>query len=304
MYDHGWEMLVWDICYGICWAGIGVCAPWQATRNMMVKNENNMILASVFVIVACFLLNYAVQAAAVFFHFFDIGSIDPTTIYLWAAHNILPTIVGIVLLTGIVAAGISSATTFLSLLGNSLCNDFLRIDDTKKSIRVSRISMVVFSLIAFFFAYNAGVNIWWINQISANVISASWLPLAIASVWSKRVTKAGAISGMCSGFGVAFVLKLISTGLRITLPIYADPFIAGILANILVMVIVSRCTSVTPEELAYREKLFLIPGEEKTASAIRISCGSAKAVIAVGFVIIAVLLFTWALPYYRGLGVL
>jgi sodium/pantothenate symporter len=42
---------------------------------------------------------------------------------IWAAMNIMPTLAGVLMMTGIMAAGLSSASTFLSLSGFSVSND-------------------------------------------------------------------------------------------------------------------------------------------------------------------------------------
>ena len=42
---------------------------------------------------------------------------------IWAAKNMMPPLVGAMLLAGVMAAALSSATTFLSLVGFSVSND-------------------------------------------------------------------------------------------------------------------------------------------------------------------------------------
>ena len=42
---------------------------------------------------------------------------------IWAAQHLMPTLAGVVVIAGIVAAGLSSATTFLSLVAFSASHD-------------------------------------------------------------------------------------------------------------------------------------------------------------------------------------
>ncbi|MCB6367473.1 hypothetical protein LI291_14965, partial [Intestinibacillus massiliensis] len=168
----------------------------------------------------------------VFMHAFDIGDTEATQVWLWAAGNVLPTIIGVVLVTGIIAAAISSSTTFLSLIGASISNDIFRIKDSKKNVLVSRVSMLLVAAIVLVVAITNPPNIWWIMQIGATVVICAMLPVAIASVWSKNITKAGAFAGMCAGFAVSFIMKVITTSQGITVPIYCDVYFVGTLANI------------------------------------------------------------------------
>lgn len=51
----------------------------------------------------------------------------PEEVIIWAAYKAMPEIVGMLLLTGIMAAGLSSASTFLSVVSFSISSDILDI---------------------------------------------------------------------------------------------------------------------------------------------------------------------------------
>ena len=53
----------------------------------------------------------------------DITPAESTMI--WVAMNLLPTVLGAILICGVLAAGLSSASTFLSLVGFSVSHDIL-----------------------------------------------------------------------------------------------------------------------------------------------------------------------------------
>ncbi|MCE2604212.1 hypothetical protein LH384_34550, partial [Pseudomonas aeruginosa] len=61
-------------------------------------------------------------------------------------------------------------------------------------------------------------------------------------------------AGMCAGFAVSFIMKVITTSQGITVPIYCDVYFVGTLANIGAMMIANRLTKVTPEEKEQREE--------------------------------------------------
>ena len=67
---------------------------------------------------------------------------------IWAATHVLPPVIGMLLLIGISAAGISSASTFLSLIGFSVVNDILPdAGDDRKKLARSRWAMLAVSLV-------------------------------------------------------------------------------------------------------------------------------------------------------------
>lgn len=68
----------------------------------------------------------------------------------------MPMIIGVIMLTGILSAGVSSASTFLSLIGSSLTNDILvsrKTDDVKQNVKVARIGMAAVSVVVLVFAF-------------------------------------------------------------------------------------------------------------------------------------------------------
>lgn len=300
LYDTGWENMLYFWAYGICWAGVGFIGPWQCSRNLMAKSEHTVIRSSVFVIIGCFAINYIVEIGAVFMHAFDIGDTEATQVWLWAAHSVLPKVVGVILITGIIAAAISSATTFMSLVGASISNDIFKIKDSKKNVMVSRISMLVLAVVVLLVAVFNPPNIWWIMQIGATVVICAMLPVGIASVWSKNITKAGAFAGICAGFTVSFVMKLITTSQGIMVPIYCDVYLVGTLANIVAMVIANKLTKPTPEEIAAREALFVVPESEKDPVEIEKTRKALKSVIWIGIGIFVFSMVTWVIPFNMG----
>lgn len=303
-YETGLENVIWFLSYGVCWAGVSICGPWQCSRNLMAKNEHTVIRSSVWVIIGCFAINAFVQLGAVFINAFDIGDTEPTQVWLWASKSLLPSVIGVVLVTGIIAAAISSATTFLSLVGASISNDILRIEDGKKNVMVSRISMIILAVVVAVVAIINPPNIWWIMQIGATVVICAMLPVALASVWWKNITKAGAFWGMLVGFAVSFLMKVMTTFYGVSVPIYLDVYFVGTISSILAMVIASKLTKVTPEEEAERAALFVVPEEENDPVEIEKTRRSIKMSMVIGVGIFVVCVVFWIIPYYMGKGII
>ncbi len=74
---------------------------------------------------------------------------------IWASFNVMPKIVGVLVLTGIMAAGLSSASTFLSVAGFSATNDVydFKFKSDKQQLWFSRWIMLGISIIALILAY-------------------------------------------------------------------------------------------------------------------------------------------------------
>ena len=68
----------------------------------------------------------------------------PEQVIIWAAHEAVPQILGVFLLTGILSAGLSSATTFLSVVSFSLANDIFAINFKSEKQQVNFTRIVVF----------------------------------------------------------------------------------------------------------------------------------------------------------------
>lgn len=118
------EGLTWAIILGVAWAGVIAVSPWQTSRYLMAKNEH-VVIRSVFtsglVILLLYLLLVTIGSA--------IAVINPNLVgekvFVWSAFNVLPTWLGILVLGGILAAALSSASTFLSLVGFSVTRDLM-----------------------------------------------------------------------------------------------------------------------------------------------------------------------------------
>ncbi|MEE0839429.1 MAG: hypothetical protein U0L72_02610, partial [Acutalibacteraceae bacterium] len=144
-------------------------------------------------------------------------------------------------------------------------------------------------------------QIFWITYLGATIVACSWLPVALASVWSKRVTKTGAFCGMLVGFVVSAVMKIYTSVADILLPIYFDPFFVGIVAGILAMIIGSAFTKVTDKEKEERALLFIVPEEDKKPSEIKKTKIMIACTIPLGIIVTVLLLILWVIPYLNGL---
>lgn len=300
-YPTGWENIFWGILYGIVWASVCMAGPWQISRYLMAKNEHVVIRSSVWSALCIFFMAFLIAISAVFANVFEPELESASHVLVWAAQNVLPTFLGVVLLTGVLAAGISSATTFLSLISASVANDFVAIEDDRKKMAVGRIAICVTSAFIMLLAYYNPPAIFWVLYLGATLIACSWFPVCIASVWSKRVTATAAFWGMLVGFASCGTVKLYAAITETVVPLWLDPFVTGFVCNVLTMMIVSLFTTVGEEEAEEREKLFVIPEEEKDIKEIQKTKRTMLLAVLSGVLITITLLVLWAIPYRMSL---
>lgn len=300
-YPTGGQNMLWALLYGVVWMSVCMVGPWQSSRYLMAKNEHVVIRSSVWSAFGIFLLQFLIAIAAVMVHVFSPELESASEVLIWASMNVMPTLLGVVLLTGVLAAGISSATTFLSLIGSSVANDICEIEDDKKKIRVGRYAIAGAAVIVMVLAYYQPPAIFWIMYLGATVIACSWFPVSLASVWSKRITKTGAFCGMLMGFIGCASMKVYTSVSGASLPLYLDPFVVGLAANLLGMIIGSALTKVTPAENQAREVLFRVPESECDPGEMRRTKRNMLGVFLLAAFILVVLLAMWTIPYLRAI---
>ena len=295
LYPTGAENITWGIVYGIVWLSVCMVGPWQSSRYLMAKNEHTVLRSSVFSAFGIFILQLLVGMAAVAVNLYVPEMESASHVMIWASMNVLPTFLGVLLLTGVLAAGISSATTFLSLIGSSVANDICK--GKGNSIRIGRIVMLIASVIVLLLAVFNPPQILWIMYFGGAIVASAWMPVALASILSKRITESGAFWGMILGFCGCFILKLVSNTFGFALPAILDPVIVGIVLNVIGIVIGSALTKVSPEEKIARAELFVVPREENDPGEVKKTLKFMKLAPWLGVIIAAILLIVWVIPY-------
>ncbi len=300
LYDNGRDNVIWGLVYGVVWMSVCMVGPWQSSRYLMAKNEHTVIKSAPISALGVFLLEFLVGMAAVMVNVVNPGMEDSSQVMIWAAMNLLPKVLGVVLLTGVLSAGISSATTFLSLIGASVANDIMKKDEAT-SIRAGRIAMAVVAAIVLVVAVLNPPSIFWIMFLGGSIAACSWMPVAVMAIFSERVTKTGAFCGMLFGLLGSFGLRVFTTFRGITLPVYLDPSIVGIVCSAVAMFIGSALTRVTEEEKQARAILFVMPESEKNPKDIQSTFLWARFSAGIGIIVTVILLVLWVIPYMNGI---
>lgn len=305
MYPTGAQNLIWAIVYGIVWAVVVMVSPWQTSRYLMAKDEHTVQRSSIWASMGVVTVTSALYFSAAFIYKINPDIESQSTAIIWGAMNVMPLIIGVVMLTGILSAGVSSASTFLSLIGSSLTNDILdsrKTDDVKQNLRISRIGMAAVSVIVLVLAFFNPPQIFWIMYFGGTVIASAWGVVALASVWSKKMSESAAFLGMLLGFLGCVIPKTYSALSGVTLPIYLDPFFIGVVMSIIGIMIGNKVKSATKSDIAEYEKLHIRPASENDPEKDRKTYNLMYVYIAFGIALGVFFVVAYALPYMKAVG--
>ncbi|MDX1480646.1 MAG: sodium:solute symporter family protein [Woeseiaceae bacterium] len=258
------DYLIWAIIIDVSWALVYMVSPWQSSRHLMARNEHVVLRSATIAAVVVALLQVMVygMGGVINLGMTDIDPPDSATI--WASLNMLPEILGALMLAGITAAALSSASTFLSLVGFSVSNDIgiHDSDDDRTTLGFSRLMMLVTGAVVLGLALVFPPQIFWLTTFIATVFASSWGPVGLMAIWSKRITEAAAFWGMLTGLVFNVVPKFFEFIGMVQLPSYLEPALIGGVASLAATILISRRTTVTREEATYLEKLHRRPAEE------------------------------------------
>ena len=295
--------MMYAITMGIVWFITVAVSPWQAGRNLMAKSEHvtfrSGAIAAICTVV--FLLYLNLQSVAVIN--INPNLEDSQRVLIWAAFNVMPKLVGTLVMAGIMAAGLSSASTFLSVIGFSVTSDIgsFKFKSEREQLRISRIVMLVVGVIALILAYLGLGGIRIIAWFASTIIAASWAVPGIGSVVSKRLSSTGARWSMIAGF-LGFIISKFLVGFMggvfgSIFINFLDPFFIGIYMSFFFAVIGSKQHPVSNEEITFRNNLLILPKREQVLSEYKRDYVYGYILIIVGLATTMFLLLGWALPY-------
>ncbi|CAN5755983.1 hypothetical protein BH23ACT11_BH23ACT11_28610 [soil metagenome] len=137
-----------------------------------------------------------------------------------------------------------------------------------------------------------------IGYFAATLFVSSWGPLAFLSVYSKRLTRRGAIAGMSVSFGTVFVLQALITFTNFPAPpIYLHPVIIGFVAGLVAFWVGSLGHQPDEESLKFQRSLFEKPSEELKPAQIKSTFRYAYVTFAACVVVIVFLFLVYYLPF-------
>lgn len=129
---------------------------------------------------------------------------DGETIYMTMIDKMFPDVIAGVLLTAILAAIMSTASSQLLVTASSVSRDlyallFKKSTEGTAIVWVSRITVMVVSIIAILIALDADSSVFGLVACAWGGFGAAFGPLLLFSLFWKRMTLTGAVAGMIAG---------------------------------------------------------------------------------------------------------
>jgi sodium/pantothenate symporter len=294
------DYVIWAVVMDIAWAFVYAVGPWQASRHLMARNEHVVLRAAILATFCVIVLQMLVYAAGGLMNLVKTDITPSETVLIWAARSIVPEMLGAILLAGIIAAALSSASTFLSLVGFSISNDIGR-KPLAFTVNATRRIMLITSLVVLVSCYFFPPNIFWFMLFIGTVYASSWGPVGLMSVWSKRITKDAAFWGMVTGFFMNVIPATIDYLDIYDMPEYY-PAVIGIVTSFVVILIVSARGRVSREERSYRLRLHLTPASDISRSKTIKTLIAPMGLIVYGCTMPYLMLRFYVIPYQIGTG--
>lgn len=168
------------------------------------------------------------------------------------ASELFPAVLTGLFIAIVLAAIISTVDSLLLLLSSSVIRDvyqkvFKPDAPQERLVFMGKIITVIVGIAAFWFSLSETRLVFWFVLFAWSGIGAAFCPVIVLSLFWKRMTKAGAIAGMCSGFLITMIWAIFfkaSTNLYEMVP--------GFFGAIVIIVIVSLFTR--PPEKSAREQ--------------------------------------------------
>ncbi|MEA4861190.1 MAG: sodium/proline symporter, partial [Sphaerochaeta sp.] len=150
-------------------------------------------------------LEYASQSAA-------------EAVFIASMQKIFPTFIAGFFLCAILAASMSTADSQLLVASSAFSKDvykaILRKDASdKETLLVSRITVVVITIIAIFLAMDPNSSIFDVVSYAWAGFGATFGPVILASLFWRKATRNGAVAAMVGGFLTVIIWKQLSGGL-------------------------------------------------------------------------------------------
>ncbi len=201
-----------DILSQLAW-GLGYCGmPHILVRFMAIKNEKELKKSSIIAIVWVFLslvmaCVIGVVGRAFLAPVLEAGDAESVFIKLINTvfnENLALPFVGGLFLCGILAAIMSTADSQLLVCASSVSKDIYKNVLKPKSsdqtvLKVSRITVIVVALLAFFIAWDPDSSIMALVSDAWAGLGSAFGPIVVCSLFWKRTNFAGAVAGIVSG---------------------------------------------------------------------------------------------------------
>lgn len=241
------ELLAFGVAFGLSMAA----APYELTRFYSMRDERTVRRAIYVSIGFQLVIGLAVLAIGLLMRvlFPNLASADQASSIM--AFEVLPPLVGALLLVAMLSAIMSTVNSILLVTGASVSHDlygrFFRPRASQgELVAVNRASIVVLALVPLYFALQKLGDVQSIVVEQTKLIASFFfVPVVVGLNW-RRGTAAGAVAAMLGGFVACLVWEL--TGQSGFARHGIDAVEVGVATSLVLFVVVSRWTRPVPEK--------------------------------------------------------
>jgi sodium/proline symporter len=256
--DYGFLTTVSTMAWGLGYFGM----PQVLVRFMALKKTSMVRPSRNIAVIWCFIA----QAAAVLIGIVGRAYLpdlltsagDAENIFIHLSTRFFPPLLAGIVVSGILAASMSSCDSYMLIVSSSLANDIYK-DVFKKNasdaevLWIARIAMLLVALFGIFVAVSGNDSIFRVVSYAWAGLGASFGPLVLFSLFWKRTTFAGALAGMLTGGVMVVVWKNVIAKAGGVFAIY-ELLPAFVLSALVILVISLITAKPSPEIEAEFEK--------------------------------------------------
>jgi sodium/proline symporter len=210
--DYGFLTIISTMAWGLGYFGM----PQVLVRFMAIKKTSMVRTSRNIAVIWCFIAQIAAVLIGIIGRAYLPGLLtsagDAENIFLHLGTRFFPPLIAGIVISGILAASMSSSDSYMLIVASSLANDIFR-DVVKKDASealvmwVARISMLAVTVFGVIIALSGNDSIFRVVSYAWAGLGAAFGPLVIFSLFWKRTTLAGAVAGMLTGGAMVIIWK-------------------------------------------------------------------------------------------------
>ncbi len=237
-----WLLIISSLAWGLGYCG----QPHILARFMAIKSPKEVkpatLIAMIWVVIslACAVLVGMFGKAYLTSTGGLLASGAEETIFIALIYEFFPAIIAGILISAVLAAIMSTADSQLLVTSSVIASDFYRglikKDATDKEVVwVSRLSVVGVALLAVALALDPNSSVFGIVSFAWAGLGAAFGPTVVMSIYWKRMTRKGAIWGICSGGLGSILFYLLKTSVGGIFAVYEllPAFIVSVIAIVI-----------------------------------------------------------------------
>ena len=208
--NYGFLTIVSTMAWGLGYFGM----PQVLVRFMAINKTSNIARSRNIAVIWCFIAQVAAVAIGLIGRAYMPNALNTASasenIFILLGIDFFPPLIAGVVISGILAASMSSSDSYMLIVSSSLANDIFR-DIFKKDASealvmwVARITMLLVTVFGVIIAISGSQSIFRVVSYAWAGLGAAFGPLVLFSLFWKRTTFPAAVAGMITG-GVTVVL--------------------------------------------------------------------------------------------------